>query len=311
MSGPSSGSKRSLILAALAGLVVGYAINYVATTGNSDEHERIASLENTVKTLESSLAKKEEELKSATRFTAQQPPQDIVSKPSETKGVATQNKQNPIYGDQPVVNAAPSSVDILKSLETASINDPRPFTDKLKELLSSDLNKDKMAIASRGIFDMSRDRQTLPDYALQSIYNNHSDPNLKRVIAQVLSQRGNNALLDNQISEAQAQLKSQNPSDRQAALNQLSKIHSTKAVDAIAPYLLDPDTNVKLDALQALRNTGNQKNAGLVEMLVNDPDPSVSSLANEVLANLKNLSSTARTTPSRSDIEAELPVMQD
>lgn len=308
MSGSGGGSKVTLILVALAGLVIGYFINSVLTSSSTEEHDKIASMENTIKTLEVSLAQKEQELKNANRLEAQ--PAQELSKPTVANGTITQSKQSPIYSDQPVANATPSSVDILKSLETVSANDPRPYTDKLKELLSSDVSKDKIAIASRSIFDMARDRQSLPDYALQSIYNSHSDPNLKRVIAQVLSQRGNNSLLENQISEAQVQLKSQDPKDRQEALNQLAKIHSTKAVEAITPYLLDPDTNVKLEALQALRNTGNQKNISMVEMLVNDPDPSVSSLASDVLANLRNLSSSARNTPSRSDIESELPPMQ-
>jgi HEAT repeat protein len=102
-------------------------------------------------------------------------------------------------------------------------------------------------------------------------------------------------------------LKSQQPDDRQAALNELAKTRSVKAVEAILPYLQDPDTNVKLDALQALRETGNQKHAGLIQTLVNDPDPAVSSLAAEVQSQLKNLSSTARTTISRADIEDTLP----
>jgi hypothetical protein len=41
--------------------------------------------------------------------------------------------------------------------------------------------------------------------------------------------------------------------------------------------------------------------------MTRDPDPSVSTLAGNVLGALKNLSSSARTSYSRSDIEAELP----
>jgi HEAT repeat protein len=80
-------------------------------------------------------------------------------------------------------------------------------------------------------------------------------------------------------------------------------------VDAIAPFLQDRDTNVRLEALFALRDTGNQRHINLVESLINDPDPSVSSLANDVASNLRNLSSSARTSYSRADIEAELPPM--
>jgi len=195
----------------------------------------------------------------------------------------------------------------LKDLETVSEGDPLPFVDKLTEFLSGNPDAQEIAIASRGIFDMARDRDQLPDHALQAIYDGHDDPDLKRVIAQVLSRRGNNLPLESQIAEARAQLKSDQPEDRQAALGALGKTRSVKAVDAITPYLQDSNTNVKLEALQALGATGNQSHVGLVQGLVNDPDPAVSSLATEVQLQLANLSSNARTTISRSDIEATLP----
>ena len=58
-----------------------------------------------------------------------------------------------------------------------------------------------------------------------------------------------------------------------------------------------------------LRNTGNQQDVGLVEMMRNDPNPAISSLATDVASDLKDLSSSARTTVSTSDIEAGLPLM--
>jgi len=127
------------------------------------------------------------------------------------------------------------------------------------------------------------------------------------VIAQVLSQRGNQALLNDQIAEAQATLKSANPKDRLDALNQLAKIHNVHAVDAITPFLQDSDSTVRVAALFALRDSGNQRHVALAEPMTRDPDPSVSTLAANVVSALKNLSSSARTSYSRADIEAELP----
>ena len=179
--------------------------------------------------------------------------------------------------------------------------------EKLQTLLSGEPEAEDIAIASRFIFEKAADREGLPDYALQSLYAGQRDPDLRRVIAQVLAQRGNSALLNNQIAETQAKLSSNRPRERQEALAQLARTHSSKAVDAIAPLLQDPDTTVRLEALFALRDTGNQQHVHLAEPLLNDPDPSVRTLAADVLASLRNLSATARTNYSRADIEAALP----
>ena len=195
----------------------------------------------------------------------------------------------------------------LKNLETAADNDRRSYSDKLNEFLSTDAPPDKAAIASRMIFDLAQDRNGLPDYTLQSVYNTQSDPELRRVIAQVLSQRGNHALLDSQITDLQSKLKSQEASDRQSALIQLARLRSARAADVVAPYLHDPDITVRLEALTALRDTGNQQHLGLVEGMVNDPNPSISMLAADGVATLRNLSSKARTTLTKADIEANLP----
>jgi hypothetical protein len=59
--------------------------------------------------------------------------------------------------------------------------------------------------------------------------------------------------------------------------------------------------------LFAIRDSGNLRHINLVEPLTRDPDPSVSTLAGNVVSALRNLSASARTSYSRADIEAELP----
>lgn len=307
-------SKTQLLLFTLIGFAVGAVLAH--RLSNRDEAS-IASLQKSISSLQAQVRAKDDELRelrqretqpaTLTRAILNAPPTRAAAMPREVPDPNEESSDEPIDES---IDAAPPALDgvaTLKDLETESDSDPRLFADKLKDFLADNADTDKAAIASRGIFDMANDRNNLPDYALQSMYNKQSDPNLKRVIAQVLSQRGNNFLLDSQIVEAQAGLKSAQPDDRQAALNELAKTRSVKAVDAIIPYLQDPDINVKLDALQALRETGNQKHAALIETLVNDPDPAVSSLASEVQSQLKNLSSNARTMISRADIEETLP----
>jgi len=302
-------SKRRLLFFTLVGFACGCGLAY--STADRDD-AATASLQQTISSLQIQLNAKELELERLRQSRSSGAVFDAVVEHVPSNPVAKKRDEpenaNEEADDETL--APPEGLDgvmTLKDLETESEMDPRPFADKLKDFLAENVDAQKAAIASRGIFDMAKDRDNLPDYALQSLYNKQSDPDLKRVIAQVLSQRGNNVLLDNQIAETQAQLKSNEPADRQAALNELAKMRSVKAVDLIVPYLQDADTNVKLDALQALRETGNQSHAALIQTLVNDPDPAVSSLAAEVQTQLKSLSSTARATISTSDIEATLP----
>jgi hypothetical protein len=304
MPGSRIGSKKYVLFAALVGVAFCCAISYFVMN-DREQSQRIKSLQGTIRSLQSSLAQKEEELNNARLRNAHDqsnttPPMQVNETHPSGISVKTSRKQ-------PVANNLPGSIQILKDLDSVSDTDPRSYAEKLQDLLSGSPTEETAAIVSRFIFDKARDQAGLPDYALQSIYASQTNPDLKRVIAQVLSQRGNNALLNTQIAEAQARLNSEKPRDRLEALAQLAKMHTTKAVDAIAPALHDPDTTVRLAALFALRDTGNQQHASLVETMVDDPDPSISTLASDVLSSLKNLSSSARTSYSRSDIEAELP----
>ena len=305
-----SGSRRSLLLAAVAGGLLTYGANYLLSAG-SDQSEEIDSLESKVKTLEASLQKADGDLKNAQFLLLHK--NSSTNLPANGELAATrQVKESESArngGDQTSGNMGHNTVQALRNLEISPAGDSRSFVEKVNDLLSNNPTKDKIAVASKGIFDMARDRQRLPDDALQTIYNNQTDPDLKRVIAQVLSQRGNDTLLEDQVAKAQVKLKSGQSSDRQEALVQLAKMRNVKAADAILPLLHDPDTNVKLDALLALRNNGNAMDVGYVEMMRDDPNPAVSSLASDVANDLRDLSASARTSMSASDIEAGLPPM--
>jgi HEAT repeat protein len=109
------------------------------------------------------------------------------------------------------------------------------------------------------------------------------------------------------IAEAKPALGSENPNVRRQALNDLAKTHYAGAASAIAPLVQDSDISVTLDALLALRATGNESHIHYVEKLVNHPDQSVNWLANDVINTLQNLSTKARTKLTSADIAAELP----
>ena len=295
-SGSGSSSTKYFLLLALVGVALFCTLAYfIVERVNQDQ--RIQSMDVRIRNLQSSLAEKESELEKIRSNIGNQ-------NDSTTK---TQEKGGRSGGGQVASGSSTGSLQVLKDLEDGSDTDPRSSAEKLQELLSEGTSEEEAAIASRFIFEKARDQQALPDYSLQAIYASQTNPDLKRVIAQVMSQRGNDALLNSLIAETQARLKSAQPADRLDALSQLGKTRSTRAVDAITPFLQDPDTTVRLAALFALRDTGNQRHISLVEPMIHDPDPSVSSLAGDVSSSLRTLSSSARTSYSRSDIEAELP----
>lgn len=297
----TASSKRNLLIAAITGGLLSYGARYILSD-DSEYEQKAAYMESRIKDLESSLTSAQDELRSTRPHEAH----DIAAF-TRTTDAAKRTKDNVSNCADQTIASNINSVQMLRNLEISPPNDTRTFVERVNGLLADNPPKEKISVVTKSIFDMARDREHLPDDALQTIYNNQNDPDLKRVIAQVLSQRGNDTLLEDQVAKAQIKLKSTQSRDRQDALTQLAKLRSAKAADAILPLLRDPDTDVKLDALLALRNNGNALNVGFVEMMRNDASPAVRSLANDVANDLRDLSASARTSMSTSDIEAGLP----
>jgi hypothetical protein len=286
------GSRKLLALATVVVVVLSGAIIALLADRRGQSRE-IEALQGTIAAQAVVLREKEDASKNA------RPALSVDGKPA--------NRSVEPVGTQPTPHATAGSYEILKELEADSPTDPRNYAQKLQQLLADDPTEEQAAIACRSIFNKATDSQALPDHELQAIYASQANPDLKRVIAQVMSMRGNDVLLNDQVAEAQAELRSEKPWDRLDALNQLAKIHHVRAVDVITPLLQDSDSTVRVAALFALRDSGNQRHAGLVEPMTRDPDPSVSNLAGNVLSALRNLSTSAHTSYSRADIESELP----
>ena len=196
---------------------------------------------------------------------------------------------------------------LLKDLLTLAWNDRRGFREKLDDFIAEHPGRDGIAIASKGVFDLGDNRDVLPDHALQSLYLDQQDADFKRVLAQVASMRGDNSLIELHVAEAAAGLRSDLPAERQRALVELARTRHVAAADLAAPLLRDPDTGVVLDALLALRATGNQRHVRFVEALLDHPDASVSWLARDVVNDLQVLSDRARTRVADNELVAELP----
>lgn len=264
-------SNKHLVLAACVGAAVSYGVLSILLD-DSAQREQIIALEHKIQALES----------------AQKP----VTAPAD--------------------KAAPSAPDIeqiRKDLSTRFIGDPRSFGEKLRDFVAENTHPQTIAIACKVVADLAENPDTLTNQELDSLYQNQSNPELKRVLAQVLSLRGDNHLLEQLVAEAKLALSSDNPAVRRQSLNDLAKTHYAGAASAIAALVQDEDISVKLDALLALRATGNETHIQHAENLVNHPDQSVSWLANDVINHLQNLSTKARTKLTSADIAAELPLI--
>ncbi|MDH5835219.1 HEAT repeat domain-containing protein [Luteimonas kalidii] len=210
-------------------------------------------------------------------------------------------------GQNPTADPEPDTDQLLKDLLTLAWNDRRDMRDKLEDFLVEHPGRDGIAIASRGVFDLAANADVLPDHALQALYLDQRDPEFKRVLAQVASMRGDNSLIELHAAEAATGLHAATPGERQQALTALARTRHVSAADLAAPLLRDPDTGVVLDALLALRASGNQRHVALAERLRRHPDESVRWLANDVAAELRMLSEHARTRLDDDELAAELP----
>ncbi len=307
----SSVLKKHPLIPTLIGAVVAYGALSLMTD-NSLERQRIGTLENRIQGLESMLAQKESELIRARSFSMGGFKQRITGEAGNTTNTLkspTETATQSLSGYQDSGEVLVSADQKAKDLSTRSDRDPRSIAVKINEFLANNPTQENIAIASKAVVDMADNNENLSNDALASLYHSQTNSEMKRVVAQVMSVRGDNSLIEKQISDAQTPLKSDNPAERQKALIELAKTRHASAADTIAPLLQDADTGVKLDALLALRATGNQNHIRLAEALVNHSDPAVSWLANDVVNSLQNLSSKARTQLASADIIAELPII--
>ena len=297
---------KQFLLAACIGAAFTYGLVYL-TEDDYSAHE-LALLENRIHELEALLAQKNEQLMKAGDLGATTPSQNLSAAKNAAQTSPSVSQKNNESAAESTDSAGPRDTQqILKDLATRNDFNPRTFSERINDFLSANPGKDNIALATKAVVDMADNADSLPDFELEAVYQKQTDPDLKRVTAQVLSMRGDNSLLEKQITESQTGLTSDSPEVRQQALIALAKTHYAGAADKIAPLLQDKNVSVKLDALLALRATGNESHVHFVQDLVNHPDASVSWLAKDVINNIQNLSEKARTRVSSNDIVSELP----
>ncbi len=204
--------------------------------------------------------------------------------------------------------AATSPVDQkIKDLSTRFVGDARSLAEKLRDFTATNSNAQNIAIACKVVADLAENRDALPDQDLVLLYQTQTNPELQRVIAQVASLRGDNQLLNTYITQLQTGLLSSNVDERKKTLGMLAKTRYAGAAILILPQLKEADSSVVLDALLALRLTGNEGQLKALEPLMKRSDESIVWLARDVSNTLETLSKKARTRLLLADINLELP----
>ncbi len=208
----------------------------------------------------------------------------------------------------PGVATSPSD-QLFKDLSTRFVGDERSLAEKLRDFLKEQSSLQDVAIAAKVITELADNRDAVSDADLIWLYEQNPPLLIKRVVAQTRSFRGDNQLIDTYIEQFKSGLSHDNPAERRRVLGELAKTRYAGAAELIAPLLKDPDTTVVLDALLAIRATGNEKHVLLIEPLVSSGDESVSWLATDAVNNLEVLSGKARQRVLVTDIVAELPII--
>ena len=206
--------------------------------------------------------------------------------------------------------AATSSVDQkIKDLSTRFVGDARSLAEKLRDFTIENSDNHNLAIACKVIVDLAANVEALPDQDLLWLYQTQTNPEVQRVIAQVASFRGDNQLLNTYIKQLQTGLASASADERRKTLSELAKTRYTGAATLLLPLLKEADSSVVLDALLALRATGNESQLAALAPLIHHPDESIRWLAGDVINNLETLSKKARTHLLLVDIALELPTI--
>jgi hypothetical protein len=207
---------------------------------------------------------------------------------------------------------ASSPVDrILKDLSTRFVGDARSLSEKLHDFMKENSDPQHLAIACKLLADLADNQEALSNQELNWLFQQEAKPDFKRVVAQVLSRRGDNALLDSYIAQYKPALNGNNPDERQTALMELGKTRYLGSANLIAPLLAEKDSALLQNVMLALKTTGNESHTPKLKPLLNHPDKSVSWLAQDTLDTLEVLSKKAHARLSNADIAAGLPPIME
>jgi HEAT repeat protein len=112
------------------------------------------------------------------------------------------------------------------------------------------------------------------------------DKNIQKISAMILEERGDAALVKQYIDSSASGLKDSNPDVRSEALKEIASVGFEKVVPYALDNLNDPDTSVKLGALEILSQYATRNDIGRIESLLNDSNKDISSYAQQIINTL-------------------------
>lgn len=122
---------------------------------------------------------------------------------------------------------------------------------------------------SNGILKLVSDKKLLLDADLKNLYN-LGEPEIQKIAAHALSDRGDDTLALHFIGTESPKFKSSYASVRMEALREIGSIGKYKSLPYVLDSLKDADPNTKLQALALMGAYGSNRNITAVEALLSD-----------------------------------------
>lgn len=116
------------------------------------------------------------------------------------------------------------------------------------------------------------------------------DKNIQKISAMIMEERGDASLVKQYIDSSASGLKDNNPTVRSEALKEIASVGFEKVVPYALDNLNDPDTTVRMGALELLSQYATSNDIGRMESLLNDSNKDISRYAQEIINNLWNKS---------------------
>ena len=183
-----------------------------------------------------------------------------------------------IQGDDPALK--PEAFDLLINL---SQSEAALFLNTLAMEKVSDPYIAQMVI--RGMLHFQLEKDLLTDDNIKNLYE-LDDPIIKKLAAQIMSDRGDNSLADLYVESFDSGFPSKQPEVRLQTLFEVSALKKFNALPQIKTSLKDPDSAIRLQALNFLGAYGNDMDILAAESLLGDSHPQVRAQAQLVVKNL-------------------------
>lgn len=116
------------------------------------------------------------------------------------------------------------------------------------------------------------------------------DKYIQKISAMIMEERGDASLVKHYIDSSASGLQDNNPTIRSEALKEIASVGFEKVVPYALDNLNDPDTTVRMGALELLSQYATSNDIGRIESLLNDSNKEISRYAQEIINNLWNKS---------------------